>query len=101
MAAVYEHGGRLVPDKRPFLFPSALDLSHSSIDDQSLQDLSGLTYGPELLLDLSNTKVSDAGLTHLAALRIDEVRLAGSRVTPKGVEWLRTVRPDVAIVLDE
>jgi hypothetical protein len=51
------------------------------------------------LLNVSNTRVSDAGLGHLKGLRgLKTLNVRGTRVTGAGVRALRQARPGLIVV---
>jgi len=63
-----------------------LDLSKSSLTDDQMDQLNQLA-SVLLRLDLSNTKVTDAGLEKLTNLKICmNLNLVGTQVTPAGAE---------------
>lgn len=63
-----------------------LDLSKSSITDEQMDQLNQVAF-VLLKLNLSDTKVTDAGLDKLTNLKMCfDLDLAGTQVTPAGVE---------------
>ena len=75
-----------------------LHLSVTRITDAGLVHLAGLTSLE--LLDLSRTRVTDAGLVHLAGLtNLKVVDLSGTRITDEGVSALMRTRPNLGVQL--
>ena len=99
--AIYVLGGRMLPDKRPFLHSASIDLRGTSLGDDNLSQLRGLAYGGGMEVDVSGTQVSDVGLRHFTELNIYRLRLNGTRVTKDGVEWLKQARPEMDVVWNE
>jgi len=75
----------------------SLDLSDSRVTDAGLAGLAALTGLEELVL-IGDIGVTDAGLAHLSGLtRLRKLDLHGTRVTPAGVARLRRALPHAEI----
>jgi hypothetical protein len=71
-----------------------LDLGKSTVTDDDLAAMQEMGLLTVLVkLDLSNTAVTDAGLTNLeGCIFLSELNLTGTRATPAGVERLKKAR---------
>lgn len=70
-----------------------LDLSKSSLTDEQMEQLNQAT-SVLLKLNLSNTKVTDAGLEKLTNLKMCmDLNLVGTQVTPAGAERFKQQHP--------
>jgi hypothetical protein len=68
----------------------------TDVEAEQLQCFSKLEW-----LVLMDTKVTDAGLTHIAALRnLGRLDLEGSRVTPDGVRRIKAALPQARVYSD-
>lgn len=74
----------------------SIGLSTTQVDDESL---AGWPIFSNLQgLHLNNTRVSDAGLIHLAKHpKLRHVSLSGTRATQEGIDMLKDMRPDLDI----
>jgi hypothetical protein len=73
-----------------------LDLNHTKIADNDLDNLKNLAYLESL--NLVGTPISDRGLASLAQIKsLKRVYLWQTRVTEKGVAVLKKMRPNLAI----
>jgi hypothetical protein len=72
-------------------------LSSSSIEDDQLEELQKI---PDLqVLQIANTRVTDAGLLKIAKIpRLKVLDVTGSGVTAIGVERFQQIRDDVKVV---
>ena len=109
---------------RPLCHLSYVSLPDTQVDDAALEHLAGLKR--IFSLALNGTRVTDAGLKHLQELpklqflrlnrtavtdagletlakfpKLSEVRLIGTPVTPQAVERMKTVRPQLFILLEQ
>lgn len=74
----------------------AVTLGFTKVTDAGLVHLAGLTELEEL--GLAQTAVTDAGLSHLKALKkLKRLDLAGTKVTDKGAADLKAALPDLDI----
>ena len=76
-----KHSGQLEDLER-------LDLSHSPIDDDGLRYLSKLKKLKEL--NLTGTKITDAGLAHVPVESLEVLNLDGTSATD-GADWGQAV----------
>jgi hypothetical protein len=73
-----------------------VDLGRTKVTDAGLQHLAGLKQ--LRALDLNNTQVTDAALKHLAGLKqLRELDLFLTKVTAKGKADLKKALPDLEI----
>ena len=76
---------------------TGLDLSATKVTDAGLVHLEGLTQLQTL--NLGATSITDAGLAHLEGLtQLHELDLSSTKVTDAGVAELKKALPEVAIV---
>ena len=86
MAAIEKLGGKLVVDEGYDVV--IVDLSATKVTDAGLVHLKGLTK--LLLLSLNNTKVTDAGLAHIKGLtNLKRLFLGLTKVTDAGLVHLK------------
>lgn len=73
-----------------------LHLSHTSITNAGLEHLAGVRI---TLLRLGDTQISDDGMDALAEIKIDKgVDLSGTEVTQEGVEYLKSKCPNLYVI---
>ncbi len=76
-----------------------IHLAETTVRGAALSELAGLLRLQ--VLNLTGTPISDVGLVHLAGLHsLRELHLCDTLVTERGVRWLRTTLPDVALSID-
>ena len=76
--------------------PDHLEMPSSTTDEQLAEKLKGLTKLERL--DLSYTKITDAGLVHLKGLsNLKELYLWKTKITDAGVKSLKEALPDCKI----
>ena len=86
------------PDSDGPIVALDFELNHTSLLDAALELFEGLTELRRLSLK-NNSAISDAGLVHLRGLnKLAELDVRGTRVTPAGVEWLRSVLPQARVL---
>lgn len=75
--------------------PKNLDLSNRRISDKGLSVISTLTLESLVLWD---TKITDAGLKHLAEMKsLQRLHLRRTEVTPQGIASLQKLLPSLSI----
>ena len=76
--------------------PDILKLPKSTTDEQLAEKLKGLTKLKTL--NLSVTKITDAGLVHLKGLtKLEELNLWNTEITAAGIKSLQEALPDCRI----
>jgi len=97
VAAIRKLGGNVrFDEKSPGKPLVSVDLSDTKVSDAGLVHLKGLTKLQSL--SLISTKVTDAGLVHLKGLtKLQSLNLSFSKVTDAGVKDLQTALPKCKI----
>jgi Leucine-rich repeat (LRR) protein len=96
--AIQEFGSRIARDEKAKDEPIVgVYLGSTKVTDAGLKHLAGLKQLREL--DLSDTQVTDAGLKHLAGLKqLKELSLGRTQVTSKGKANLKKALPKLEII---
>ena len=91
-AVLYD--AQVMESRPPYHVDNLLELhfEDTNVQDSDLAHVKVLD--PENLLSLSNTSITDAGLTHLYGLRVKKIVLSGTNVTAEGIAALKGKLPE-------
>ncbi len=78
---------------------AVVDLSALVISNEDLRHVK--TLNPNYEIDLSDTSIDDNGLVYLAGLSVSKVDLSGTQVSIEGVKRLRSSLPSDAVVISD